>query len=236
MVNLLIILIIITLATFSGWGLWAYLSQAVGIKNNANSYISQQLKYQFSFLVIAILIAWLSYKLSGHFFGIGNLNAEINTYGYIPKFQSITWLSVAFLLVLSFLVSTYYMVAESFSNVGSWRLFLKKYGVWVFILASINSLSEELIYRGALITIMDGNFPHWFIAIMSGIVFLLAHIKGQVKGLLVLFGSGFVGWCLAYVVLQTQGLFWAWFIHFVQDIVIFSAFIMSATKSENNKS
>ena len=236
MVNLLIILIIITLATFSGWALWGHLSQASDIKNNVNLYLSQQLKYQFIFLAVAVFVVWCSYKMSGSFFGIGNLRAEFNTYGYLPKFQSFNWLSVALLLVFSFLVATYYMVAESLSNVSSWRVFLRKYGVWVFILASLNSLSEELIYRGALITVMEGNFSHWFIAIMSGIVFLLAHIKGQVKGLFVLFGSGFVGWCLAYVVLQTQGLFWAWLIHFVQDIVIFSAFIVDTTISGNKKS
>ena len=236
MANLLIILIIISLATLSGWALWGYLSQSLSINNNVNSYVSQQLKYQFTFLVVAIFVAWCSYKISGHFFGIGNLSAEFNTYGYLPKFQSINWLNVALLLVFAFLVATYYMVAESLSNVSSWRLFLKKYGVWVFILASLNSLSEELIYRGALISVMEGDFPHWFIAIVSGIVFFLAHIKGQVKGLFVLFGSGFVGWCLAYVVLQTQGLFWSWLIHFVQDIVIFSAFIVNTTISENKKS
>lgn len=236
MVNLLIILVIIALATLSGWILWGYLSQSLSIKNNVNSYISQQLKYQFTFFAIAIFVAWYSYKMSSHFFGIGNLSAEFNTYGYLPKSQSINWLTIALLLVFSFLVATYYMVAESLSHVSDWKLFFKKYGVWVFVLALLNSLSEELIYRGALITVMESDFPHWFIAIMSGIVFLLAHIKGQVKGLFILFGSGFVGWCLAYVVLQTQGLFWAWLIHFVQDTVIFTAFIMNTTRAENKKS
>jgi membrane protease YdiL (CAAX protease family) len=126
------------------------------------------------------------------------------------------------------------LVARSLSKVGNWRLFLKKYGIWIVILASLNSFSEELIYRGSLITVMEGDFPHWFIAIISGIVFMLAHIKGQVKGLFVLLGSAFIGWCLAYVVLQTQGLFWAWAIHFIQDLLIFSAFLVNTKQSKSS--
>ena len=235
MINLLIILIIIALATASGWGLWGYLSQSSDIKNNVNSYISQQLKYQFSFLVIATLVVCCSYKISGNFLGVGDLSAEFDTYSHFPKLQNISWLYVALLLIVSFLVSTYFMVSESLSSINNWKLFLKKYGAWVFILASLNSLSEELIYRGALIAVINGDFPHWFIALLSGVIFMLAHIKGQIKGLFVLLGSGFVGWCLAYVVLQTHGLLWAWLIHFVQDAVIFTAFIATFKNNQNMK-
>lgn len=33
---------------------------------------------------------------------------------------------------------------------------------------------------------------------------------------------------LAKPVVETGGIFWAWFIHFLQDIVIFSAFVKAA--------
>jgi uncharacterized protein len=39
--------------------------------------------------------------------------------------------------------------------------------------------------------------------------------------------AGFLGWLLAKSVFETQGLFWAWGIHFLQDVVIISAFIIS---------
>jgi len=37
-----------------------------------------------------------------------------------------------------------------------------------------------------------------------------------------------LGWLLAKSVIETNGIFWAWFIHFLQDIVIFSAFVLAA--------
>jgi hypothetical protein len=42
--------------------------------------------------------------------------------------------------------------------------------------------------------------------------------------------AGLLGWLLAKSVLETNGIFWAWCIHFLQDIVIFSAFVMAAAK------
>lgn len=43
--------------------------------------------------------------------------------------------------------------------------------------------------------------------------------------------AGLLGWLLAKSVVETNGIFWAWFIHFVQDIVIFSAFVMAAANT-----
>jgi hypothetical protein len=41
---------------------------------------------------------------------------------------------------------------------------------------------------------------------------------------------------LAKSVVETNGIFWAWFIHFLQDIVIFSAFVMAAANKSINRS
>jgi hypothetical protein len=34
--------------------------------------------------------------------------------------------------------------------------------------------------------------------------------------------ASFLGWILAKSMLETRGMFWAWFIHFWQDVWIFS--------------
>jgi hypothetical protein len=34
--------------------------------------------------------------------------------------------------------------------------------------------------------------------------------------------AGFLGWFLGKSMLETRGLFWAWFIHFWQDVLIFA--------------
>ena len=54
---------------------------------------------------------------------------------------------------------------------------------------------------------------------------LLAGIVGALM-------AGLLGWLLAKSVLETSGIFWAWLIHFLQDVVIYSAFIMAAANKE----
>jgi len=39
--------------------------------------------------------------------------------------------------------------------------------------------------------------------------------------------AGFLGWLLARSVVDTRGMFWAWFLHFLQDVVIFTAGVLS---------
>ena len=34
--------------------------------------------------------------------------------------------------------------------------------------------------------------------------------------------AGLLGWLLGKAMLETRGFFWAWFIHFLQDVLIFS--------------
>jgi uncharacterized protein len=36
--------------------------------------------------------------------------------------------------------------------------------------------------------------------------------------------AGFLGWLLAKSIVETRGIFWAWFIHFLQDVIIFTGF------------
>lgn len=34
--------------------------------------------------------------------------------------------------------------------------------------------------------------------------------------------AGSLGWMLGMAMLETRGFFWAWIIHFIQDVLIFS--------------
>lgn len=40
--------------------------------------------------------------------------------------------------------------------------------------------------------------------------------------------AGLMGWLLAKSVAETNGIFWAWTIHFLQDVVIISALALAA--------
>jgi hypothetical protein len=57
---------------------------------------------------------------------------------------------------------------------------------------------------------------------MVAAYFGILHFYGVPYGYVGVFLAGFLGWLLAKSMLETRGLFWAWFIHFWQDVWIFS--------------
>ena len=63
------------------------------------------------------------------------------------------------------------------------------------------------------------------IAVVSGLVFGTVHYFGTPGGLVGVIVAGLLGWLLARSVLETRGLFWAWLIHFLQDLVIMGALL-----------
>lgn len=92
----------------------------------------------------------------------------------------------------------------------------------VLLFAVTNAFSEEMTYRASLLAGLApavGARPALW---MTAAFFGLGHYFGVPYGVLGAVLAGFLGWLLGKAMLETRGLFWAWFIHFVQDVLIFS--------------
>ena len=63
--------------------------------------------------------------------------------------------------------------------------------------------------------------PGGHIAILSGVLFGGVHYFGIPGGLIGVALAGFLGWLLTKSITKTRGVFWAWSLHFLQDLVIF---------------
>jgi membrane protease YdiL (CAAX protease family) len=88
-----------------------------------------------------------------------------------------------------------------------------------------------MIYRIGLVSPLKGILAPGSIILISATIFGLAHANGMPNGILGMALAGVLGYVLAKSVLETQGFFWAWVIHFLQDVVIFGAvFLMSGDK------
>lgn len=96
----------------------------------------------------------------------------------------------------------------------------------ILFYAALNAFNEEMIYRapmlGTLEAVVGSRQALWMAAYFFGI----AHYFGTPGGLLGGVASIFMGWILGKAMLETRGLFWAWWIHFLSDIAIF--FFLSA--------
>jgi len=231
MIALFLILTAVSVATWAGWALWRspwLLTQSID-ERQPEGFIRKQVRYQTFFFVAAVAVALFANALriegSVQVFGAGTLTAPIQPGAFaLTDPHGLSWLQLGSLLALCFTLATLALVFDSLRRIR-WPKFLKRFGLWVIALSAVNALSEELIYRGAIVAVAQGVLGPAPIALLSAALFALVHIRGQASGIAVVAGSAVVGWFLAHAVLQTHGLFWAWFAHFMQDIVIFSAFI-----------
>ncbi|MCL5429650.1 MAG: CPBP family intramembrane metalloprotease [Chloroflexi bacterium] len=96
----------------------------------------------------------------------------------------------------------------------------------VLLLAGMNSLSDEITYRAALLApthrILGAGQAVWLAAIFFGIGHYYDY--GIIGALI----TSLFGWILGCSMVETKGLFWPWFLHFVAALVIFSFMAVGA--------
>ena len=219
MFSLTLTIALILSATVIGWVLWLLPQRLLFRKYKFHQieFLDKQIKYQLVFFLVALLvsliISFISSNNCSQTFAVGNISAGSK---------------LGFILVVVFSVATIKLTFPMRHQVFNAAPYLIRYGHFIVPLAALNALSEELIYRGALVHGALNIIMPWQVAALSALLFAVAHIRGQASGSLVILGSAIVGWFLAASVMQSHGLFWAWLVHSIQDIIIFTAFVASA--------
>lgn len=99
---------------------------------------------------------------------------------------------------------------------------------FALIFAVTNAFVEEALTRFGIVVPLYGVMPPGTIYIVSALVFGIPHYFGTPGGVLGAIMAGFMGWLLAKSMVETRGVWWAWFIHFLQDVVILTAVIAVA--------
>jgi len=103
--------------------------------------------------------------------------------------------------------------------------------LFVLIFALMNSFTEEVIFRLSYSTIVanEGLSPKIAEFLGAG-VFGVVHYFGLApKGIAGMLMAAFIGWFLAKSINETKGFFWAWLVHFVQDVIIIALLFSTAT-------
>jgi CAAX protease family protein len=92
----------------------------------------------------------------------------------------------------------------------------------ILIAAALNAFNEEITYKASFLSVLEDvvgkHQSLWLMAAYFGI----GHYYGVPYGVIGVIMAGFLGWFLGKSMLETRGLWWAWFIHFWQDVLIFS--------------
>ena len=92
----------------------------------------------------------------------------------------------------------------------------------VLLAAALNAFNEEMTYKASFLSVLENvvgkHQALWLMATYFGI----GHFYGIPYGVIGILMAGFLGWFLGKSMLETRGLWWAWFIHFWQDVLIFA--------------
>ena len=96
----------------------------------------------------------------------------------------------------------------------------------IVVLAAANAFAEGVAYRNAVLGPLAHSLPKGAVALTSGAFFGMAHFYGAPSGVVGVVMSAVLGWFLARSMLETRGFVAPWFIHFLQDVVIFSTIVL----------
>ncbi len=181
-------------------------------------------------LVMIGLLFLLGYKRQVFFLSRGNLRALIQPVKVLgfpkaepwPKF-GVLW---AFCIAAGLGVVLYLGIRPS----GS--LFVKMLPILpsVIFYAALNAFNEEMFFRAPMLATLEPVGSSLQTLWMAAYFFGISHYFGTPSGIPGALASIFMGWILSKAMLETRGLFWAWFIHIMSDIVIFSFLTMSLLK------
>jgi len=94
--------------------------------------------------------------------------------------------------------------------------------------ALVNSFVEEITFRYTFASIVEHHKLNQYISqALSALIFGAVHYFGVPRGIPGIILAAFLGWFLSKSIHETKGFFWAWVIHFVQDVIIMTGLFLT---------
>lgn len=100
----------------------------------------------------------------------------------------------------------------------------------VLLAAALNAFNEEMTYKASFLSVLEGVVGKNQSLLLMATYFGLGHYYGIPYGIVGVLMAGFLGWVLGKSMIETHGLLWAWFLHFLQDVLIFAFLAIGSIK------
>jgi membrane protease YdiL (CAAX protease family) len=102
-------------------------------------------------------------------------------------------------------------------------------GIVIFaaVCAAMNAFAEEFLYRAALIPQVLPLFGKSSTLVLLPVWFGLAHWFGVPSGLTGVILAAIGGWFFAKSMIETRGMAWAWFLHFLADFTVYLVLLLA---------
>ncbi|HOU13634.1 MAG TPA: CPBP family intramembrane metalloprotease [Anaerolineae bacterium] len=180
-----------------------------------------------SLLVIAVLL-FLGYRRADFFLVRGQLAAPITPVRWLgfPKPDPWTRFGGQFALYISLGTLLFLILGgrpSAAALVGALPMLPA-----VLLFAAMNAFNEEMTYRASLLAGLEPAIGPQHALWSTAFYFGIGHYFGVPYGVIGAVMASFLGWMMGKAMLETRGFFWAWFIHFWQDVLIFSFMAMGS--------
>ena len=173
-------------------------------------------------LVMIVVLLVLGYKRRDFFLTRGYLHAPIEPVRLLGFPKPVPW--PVFGLQWGLYIAVALAVVQYLGLRPGGDLMLKVVPILPSILfyAALNAFNEEITYRAPMLVTLEPVGGSKQALWQSAYFFGIAHYFGTPGGLVGGIISILMGWILGKGMLETRGLFWTWWIHFLSDIAIFT--------------
>lgn len=221
--------LVVILSLIATWLLFVFMDNplfdfAIFDKDILNFYMG----YEFSTIIISVVFLFLLYlmadKVRLSYLNLKNIDGVVNPvplFGLNPK-EGEGWKTIG--LTIGSIITLVTGLVVYFQNVSGSGLTFRFFPEFplIILFALMNSFTEEVIFRLSYTTIIaNENLSPKISEFLSALVFGVVHYFGIApSGIAGAIMAAFIGWFLAKSINETKGFFWAWAIHFAQDVVI----------------
>lgn len=207
----------------------------ITLQIHPDRFVNDLATYQLFALTVGILVTISILILSPEskrFLNIGQLNVIAKKETWLGVSGKSSWKvnGLQFLFFISSATGIFMFLAVKYTN--SIDNFQWSFIPFVLLFSLSNALAEELIFRFGIVGALYNQYPRLAILILSALLFGLPHYWGFPNGVIGVLMSGVLGYILGKATIETNGIFIAWTIHFIQDVIIFTALMMMHVKQQ----
>eukprot|EP01084_Bolivina_argentea_P285783 490141_1 len=206
--------------------------------------VKEHLTYNISKTIFALSLLPIIYVSNtsnfSKFFKIGDLSLSVGksrVYDLLMiKTQNKNWKSFGTELGLTMSFGTAAFLYYFHVRKSKIPITLKKIKVnipYIVLFSLCTSFTEEIISRFGIISPLYGMINDDKIHFLCALSFGIPHYFGIPGGLLGSVMAAFLGYNGSKAIVETKGIAMAWFIHFIQDVVIYSAMLLTV-ENEND--
>lgn len=188
----------------------------------SHGFISGMLRLQLIDIGIAATLLVLIWRLHGRrdriYFGIGKLTATFGPswlrIGHLP----LRWRLAGPLIGIGGGVCVLAYVRYTGLPVANPKPMLV---LWALLIAAMNAFAEESTWRNGLLSSLEPHFGARQAILASAVMFGVGHWNSLPYGVTGVVMTMTLGYFAAKAMIETKGMFWSWFMHFIPDCVIF---------------